>query len=51
MVILWVTCVGRGTKEGPKVPDPKFPKSLILGKIAPMGPTHYFLIMEITNCR
>jgi hypothetical protein len=43
--------MGRGTKHGTKVPDPKFPKSLILGKIATMGgPTHKFLIMEITNC-
>jgi hypothetical protein len=32
MVILWVTCVGRGTKDRAKVPDTKFPKSLILGK-------------------
>jgi len=37
MVILWVTCVGRGTKDETKVPDPKFPMSLILGKITTMG--------------
>lgn len=29
--------MGSGTKDGTKVPDPKFPKSLILGKIATMG--------------